>query len=1208
MRTLLTAALVLGFLSPQPTQNLSPFELAMNMAERSLGEGNLRRARDEVERALERDSKSIAAWELRARVAGAADDRDEEVFALHRQLRLSIAQGMRSRDQQPLLDRLAELDPISTDSLSMNAYFLEKLLPIARRYEGENRPHAAIATFREVLALDPESEEARAAIERIASQPDPSLAAAAKPKDLFADISDEWIRKHDEKHDEWGKRAKQKTEHYTIQTNAGYKVLLQTAAAMDQMNAFYKVFFEYDGNSPRIDINVFKNREEYLKKGIGPPQEWSGGHFTGGAVETYLEDGGFAATQTTLFHEAAHQFVSLSTRAAGWLNEGLASFFEGCRMLPNGTVQMNLPATQRLFPLAQRMSVGWMKDEKDGIGEDPNQTPSTSPTFRIVLENKYKWGPPWYAPTWGVVYFLYNYQDPFDGRFIYRKTFREFINKSSKVGEGAIKTFEKIVLQQPAEPTKGTESTVALPETVEDLNEIWQEWILKLRNEYSGATPAERPWLRWARFAVTREEYDVAKEHFEKGFNANRNDIDLLIDFAKLLSEHFDNDDRASKLLLRSLQLMDRQESPDKLLQNEAEKLLGKWDSQRKTLAKVHEELEAALTSLVQRYLNADLHLMAMDLAWRASTEFGVDEVLPFYEEAVRRSGKSLFIWNLAYNEQNLDGWGTGSGAFRANEGTLDASFGNYQPSNFAYNILTLDAATTGDYSFEAEVLASPNSVSFAGLVFGRKSGTNFHALIHLPPTNKGQGLADSGFLDLASFAGGGSAPRIWRHMPLNDSARGSVSESWHKLRLDVTDSVVDVWVDDQLQVVHDFKSPDVVSGSVGLITGSGNSRFRNIRWLSRSEADPGAAIERRVRMEDFDLNSGESINGSWLGMTPPFPDVKQWVVGERKDWSEAGPVPQLLVLWSIAQNDRIAINDWLISLQDKNKDVGLEIVNVASFLDADRLESYLMRRAFPGAVALDDSEEPGFGDTFNDYSVEKFNLPRLLLLDIDGKVVWEGDPGLKSGQRWTPGFETYLDAPLEELISSRNLRKLSVWRKEWTSTAAPALHRGDLKPALAILKRSQMFSSKGDSDVFTAQGAFKALQNAVGSIDTVVASFERDSSEAAIEVLLEWAEQLDVEIPGRELKRLRKVQKAKSSRDWDALLKRLNSYPRDVRKLGQQGAREAVLEAIRSEEGAFPAMLLDDVEAGDPEQLEEILAGAENIPRLWLAQRYFNW
>ena len=137
-----------------------------------------------------------------------------------------------------------------------------------------------------------------------------------------------------------------------------------------------------------------------------PPVEWSGGHFTGGAVETYVGSGGFQETLNTLFHEAAHQFVNRATSAGGWLNEGLASFFEGTRLLPNGTVLMNLPANHKLFPLAGRLERGWMADHKDGISrENPNQTPRTAPGFDVVLENKYEWGPPWYAPTWGVVFF-----------------------------------------------------------------------------------------------------------------------------------------------------------------------------------------------------------------------------------------------------------------------------------------------------------------------------------------------------------------------------------------------------------------------------------------------------------------------------------------------------------------------------------------------------------------------------------------------------------------------------------------------------------------------------------------------------------------------------------------------------------------------------------------------------------------------------------
>ena len=152
------------------------------------------------------------------------------------------------------------------------------------------------------------------------------------------------------------------------------------------------------------------------------------------------------AAQASLdrIYKESHQFVDLATNAAGWLNEGLASFFEGCRILQNGTVLMNMPADHRLFPLVDRVKRGWMTDEKEGISTtDKGVEPSKAPTFRIVLENKYEWGPPWYAPTWGVVYFLYNYQDPWDGRFIYRKAFREFIERG----------------QPRAEPKAATENT-----------------------------------------------------------------------------------------------------------------------------------------------------------------------------------------------------------------------------------------------------------------------------------------------------------------------------------------------------------------------------------------------------------------------------------------------------------------------------------------------------------------------------------------------------------------------------------------------------------------------------------------------------------------------------------------------------------------------------------------------------------------------------
>ena len=94
------------------------------------------------------------------------------------------------------------------------------------------------------------------------------------------------------------------------------------------------------------------------------------------------------------------------------------------------------------------MEKGWMEHAQDGYDpNDSSSSPEKAPTWSIVLENSYSWGPPWYAPTWGVVYFCYNFQDPVDGRFVYRDAFMEFVDKSGgKVGKTAIKTFEEVVL------------------------------------------------------------------------------------------------------------------------------------------------------------------------------------------------------------------------------------------------------------------------------------------------------------------------------------------------------------------------------------------------------------------------------------------------------------------------------------------------------------------------------------------------------------------------------------------------------------------------------------------------------------------------------------------------------------------------------------------------------------------------------------------
>ena len=454
-------------------------------------------------------------------------------------------------------------DALATDLFGLKTRYIADFASLAAQYEKDKRPHGAIRAWKQVLALDPEHVAAAAAIERIAAQPDPSLAADAKPVDLFADVSEDWIRKHDTEHGEWSTAARLERPNYFTVTDAGYEVLIRTGEAMEQMASFYKQFFRYGteehgGSVPRITVHVFKSRDEYLAKGFGPPVEWSAGHFTGSHVECYVDSaGGFEGMVGTLFHEAAHQYVSLATNAVGWLNEGMASFFEGTRILPNGTVLMNMPADHRLFPLAQRMRTGWMENAQDGYDpNDPNSAPTKAPTWRIVVENRYSWGPPWYAPTWGVVFFCYNFQDPRDGRFVYRDAFWEFVQRSGgKTGDSAIKTFEEVVLAKPRAPyDKSLEGAFKLPQTVDEFDAVWKDWILKLADERSGRLEEPRPYKQWARYATAGKDYATAREHFEKGLVAAPGDTELLLEFADLLAERFKDDDRAAKLVLLALQ------------------------------------------------------------------------------------------------------------------------------------------------------------------------------------------------------------------------------------------------------------------------------------------------------------------------------------------------------------------------------------------------------------------------------------------------------------------------------------------------------------------------------------------------------------------------------------------------------------------------------------------------------------------------------
>ncbi len=1203
--------------APLTTQQAAGFQKALRAAESALAREQLPLAKTRIDRALERDPKSIAAWDLRARWAEASGNNDELVYSLHRALRLSIAQKRKRSQQTALRARLLELDPQGAELLTFRSKFIAKLEPIAAKYEKDGRPHSAISVHKEILALDPDRTTSADAIQRLASAPDPSLAEDAQPADLLEGVSEEFIREHDEKHHDWSSRAKLKGENYTTYSSAGYEMLLFASTAMEQMNAFYRIFFRYgteeDGSSvPPIDLHIYRDREEYLEK--SGAEEWTAGFFDGAKVVTY-DAGTLDSTANILFHEAAHQFVSLATNASGWLNEGLASFFEGTQLLANGTVRMNMPANHRLFPLVQRMNAGWMSDAEDGIdSKDKNVVPAKSPTFRIVLENRYVWGPAWYAPTWGVVYYLYNYQDPFDGRFVYRRAFQEFINTSGgRMGEGAVRNFEEVVLENPAALTPGLDaagSSVKLPRTVEELDPVWKEWLTELRRRQSGSDDRVLPYDRWAGFALRRGDFDDAEEFFEKGIVATPEDADLSVAFAEFLADKRKNYDRALKLARRALRIEENEEEPDNGAIRRIDELIAVWDPAKKPLFKLHQELRADALALVRGYMKNEMWTMAMAVSKEIGTELDINELWEPYERALRQRGSTLDTWRLAYNENDLKGWdASAQGVFKPRGELLDAQHGTFDPENFEYRFLTLDQVTSGDFSMEAEFLAESGDIGFCGLVFGRKSETTFHGAVFFPPRKRDQGLIGSAYVDLTSFYGDTNF-KTWRHEPVDTDPDARYDGAWHKIRIDVIGTNVDLWVDDAFVTSQEFASLDLLRGNFGLMLGRGKCEFRNVRYLARPARDPGAQIEREFRMSSMGVEAGE-YPSSWIGKRPPFPPAERWFQAPRSSWEDKGPVPTLFVLWSIQQNDLVPVERWLTHLSEKYADVGLEIVSVCSRWDMDKLEDYLGSHAFPGSVAADNADETveSFGDSFEMFSVMKYNLPRLLLLDVDHRVIWEGDPGFASGRAWEPGTTSYVETPIDDLIAKRRLREITEWRRRWLAEGLPALRAGDPGAALGLLETAkELGSASFDAELVRANRFIDGIERAVTNFAATAEVFQLEERDPALLVLLDWAKALEIKVvaKGRELKKARGSRLAKA---WPKVLNALGPAKALAAKGAPIAIKESARKALEALPGRFPSDLFSEITAaeGDDDALGALIEAAEQRPAVWLANEYFG-
>lgn len=983
-------------------------------AEGKLGEGKLDEARKATERALERDPNSLAALLLLARIAEQQKDLDIAVHSLHRWLDVHEARTGKKgkKERKPILAGLGPLDSEATSWKKLQDKYADGLVAIGKQYSRKKDLLGALEIYRHLLAVAPDHPAATKAIHKIRTTGGKEVAV----EDVFAGtdptggMSEEEMQKLDREHSEWDKAYTSETDNYRYRTNAGYLVHETSRIAMEQMNLFYRRFFRFmedGGNTPKIEIRIFKSRDEYLSLGQSPA-EWSAGHFIGSAVETYA--GGVTGKESvrsmygTLFHEAAHQFVSLTgPMVPGWLNEAYASFFEGCVILSNGSVKWNRAPPGRLMPLAKRLEHGWMKDIGEADPKDGGQygSPKGAPPFRMIVESRYRWGPPWYAPTWGVVYFLYNYRAD-DGQLVYRDALHDYYTSFKRFRpEDPIAHFEEIVLAN---------SPLSKAKTIDELDAIWKAWILRLRDRETGKLKVGDELQKWAKAALDRGDDDMALDFLEEARERSPKDHEVLWQLASLLEAKKNKPHAAARYreFRRSLELQGKTDDPRF---GQAQAKIDKLDPLVTRYRKLKAKTATDGLALAVSYENRKLPTMALEIARRMTASYSVPEAMNYYKSLALRTGKSLARWRVAYDERSLKGWSNPDNSYQAYGKIVRADVPR-DGDTMITRELTADVTFDADFSLSAEMRiedrpkgdTGPGDFKgeLMGLCFGRKGDQQYHAVL----------LHPKGYLDISTNNGGNWTVHDHRTIP--------VHSSWHELRIDVTQNKLDVYFDKLFVRTLEFPDASVVQGAFGLLCGPGEAMYRNVRLLGRDPFDPAARIEREIAMQQVLTDASKRQPGTFSGFRPPELGPLEFVHGEASTLDDLRGGPVMLMFWGPEQDKVIPCTTWLRHTLERTKDTNLTMLVICDpSTTRSSLQAYLKDHPLDGAtIALDAS-----GQTYRSFFLKAgfFGMPRILLIDEQGNVTFEGDPGLRKGEVWKPADGlTYVDAALDKLLAKK--------------------------------------------------------------------------------------------------------------------------------------------------------------------------------------------
>ncbi|MBI5363224.1 MAG: DUF1570 domain-containing protein [Planctomycetes bacterium] len=731
-----------------PTSALATFDLDAEIA------------KVEEQRALDpNDPKTLEALSA---LLGQKSDRDGELAYLMSALAAydDLEFDDPKEKEKKLADvsaRLTKLDAASAALKGSRDQYLKDLVWALDLYAKNKKTRNALDVAGNILAYRPGHKFARDSVNAILAKLDDDGRAEAerllgrgelrRPRVFLQD----WRRKHVA----WKDAGKAQSKGYVVASNIGYDVLQLASRALEDLSLHYRRSYAADPAMQvgKTDVQLFRTRVDFAKafpeakenpglKGLlmtqGGQDEGKKPQFTFKLLSYDPRDEGrpLSFLFETLAHEASHQYMRLSVgmnTAPHWLDEGMASFYEGAVLDADGSVHVGLPAWERLRVLMLMFN------------QDPDVLRATleAPDDKFLTAEQY-------SVAWGLIYYLDQHQLE-DGSRPYRPALKRAIEAvRSGTATTGMAVFQRAVLQPASKAFEAFEKE-------------WIEAMRALDDVESEPEKALAHYMERAEACAKRGAAASAREDFERVLIYAPEHPGALLGLAGLAQVV---SDKSKKLEDKDVTLMWARRAHraasrlgDEAVTKTAAEMARKADPGGfDKIADGEKRYRKSVETEIAKHLGAARPKTALALARRWLDDVLEDDRSTKMVRELRDAGTlALERPYLPFDGKTLDGFSCEPGYFTVEEGEIACGIQRAADGGTDMASLFVESEVAPRFRLEGELrVDSPEAV----MVFG----------VELPWLHTVKGLA------LRVRPGGGAKPFTGDFPPFNELGSGEIA------------------------------------------------------------------------------------------------------------------------------------------------------------------------------------------------------------------------------------------------------------------------------------------------------------------------------------------------------------------------------------------------------------------------------------------------